>query len=287
MKKQLLQLSALALCGLAFAHHINVGLSNPNGEEIMTHVVVYHQPSSGNIGVPPYATAHSAHEHSTSLADGDSFQFISGAGLLEEVVFSASDFADIANATDQEVVASINDQLVTGEVLNDNGHFLFRSFLGGPLQTVTLSEGNGGLAKLDFAAGTSFGSPSIELTLSIPADEHEHEEHAGHEHGLEGAAYVVLASDQPGSFQHLGQEIPLAFTPTTRRFLAAARQGLLPGFIGTLDRNADAMAEVPVELLQPILGPELPDALYFSYFVISHGEIAFVSNVFTADIVSE
>ncbi len=258
-----------------------------DGEEILTEVVVYHQPVSGNFGVPPYVGAFGEHDHSVGLDEGDSFSFATQSGVVETVTFHAADFADIGAATDHEVVAAINAQLVTGEALTQNGYFFFRSFEGGAQSGVSLFEENGGLAKLNFAPQSHSGSDAIELTLSIPLEDGHGHEHDHASSGLEGALYYVLASDELGSFDFLEGHLPIAMTPTMRKFYAAARQGLLPGFIGNLDDNADAFASVPVDLLQPILGPELPEALYFAFFVIAPDapEVAFVSNVFTAHVV--
>ena len=134
------------------------------------------------------------------------------------------------------------------------------------------------LAALQLPGDAASGDDVVRLVLSVPADHHglHHDDLAGH-------PYVLLVSGTPARFGHGGHALPFAPDAITRKMLAATKAGLLPTFLGELDDNADALAELPIADLRAVLGDEMPSELYFAYFVQNdtRTQNLFVSNRFT------
>lgn len=282
-KKMLLGAGALALGASVFAHHIAVGLSSQFGGEIVDQIVFYE--SAQTFGVPAYALGSAAHHF--HLTDGDSFFVSNETGATDEITIRAQDFADMTDASMEEIVAAIESQLTVGHVTTVNNTLTFHGATGGDTSSITLAAGAGGvMSDLDLQPGTVFGSKDIGFTLSVPSDEHEHggdEDHIGdHAH----APYVLVGGLTPGVTPIDGVEVPLAVDATVHRFLRAANAGLLPGFVGELDENADAEVVFPSSLLSKFFPNGTPDELHFAYVAFDgHGEATYASNRFTVKFV--
>lgn len=274
--------AALLTGGVALAHHIPVPLSHADGKEILTDVVLYSQPK--NVGVPGYIVSTVGHEDEVALTDGASFSVHATGGLTETVVFQASDFPDIAHATDEQVVVVINSQLTIAVAETQNGFFALRAVEGGPGHSISLAEGPGRpLLALGFEESDQSGSDAIEMVLSIPSDGHEDD-------GADKLAqhpYLVFASSGEGSFLFHGVEVPIARDHVTASFIQAVREGELPSFFSRLNEGADARAVVSLDQVQDLLGTDLPDELHFAYVVFSpdYSSVEFVSNRFTVHVV--
>jgi len=280
-KKILLGVGALALGASVFAHHIAVGLSSQFGGEIVDQIVFYE--NAQTFGVPAYALGSSAHHF--HLTDGDTFFVSDGNGASDEITIRAEDFADMSDASMEEIVAAIGAQLSVAQVTTVNNTLTFHGTTGGDTSSITLSSGAGSaMADLELSPGTAFGSKDIGFTLSVPAD-HEHGDE-DHIDDFAHAPYVLVGGLTPGVTPIDGVEIPLAVDTTVLNFLRATKTGLLPGFVGELDDNADASTSFPSALLSKFFPNGTPDELHFAYVVFDgHGEATYASNRFTVKFV--
>ena len=244
-------------------------------EKFLTELVYYQK--LGNVGVPAYTM--NMGDMTYNLSHGSSFSVSDGAGQTEEVVFDAADFADIGAATMDEVMDAINAQVTGSEAMVDSGMLMLRGLQGGPDAELTLAEGTGGaLATLGFAADTMMGAEDVELKLITDVGD------APMEHHLAGHTYMLVMSTTAGETQAAGKTVPLAIDETTLLGLRAIEFGLLPGFVGTLDQNGEALATFDTALLKKMFPAGAPDELYFSFVVFDPGltSLEFASNRFDA-----
>lgn len=266
----------LLLVGVALATHVPVPLSSVFGGDVLSSIVYY--TSDGNLGVPAYVIGGEIGDGGDDgagfhLDDGDAFTVTTADGSSETVTFSAADFADIGEATQDEVVAVLDGQLTLAEAALDNGHVVLRGLQGGSSAALILTDGPGSpLAALDVGAGLTSGASDIELTISAPAE-------AG---DLSGKPYLLVASTTPGVIPVAGFEVPLLYDATTAQIMRAAQLGVVDGFLGTLDANNDALAVFETDLLAKLYPDGAPPALLFAYVVFdeSLSQIEFVSNAF-------
>ncbi len=285
---------AAALSALAFAHHLPLGLSHSDATEILSEVKFF--TNVGTFGVPPYqhGEAEAEHDDTITLAHGDSFSVMDASGSSETIVFESSDFPDIANATFEEVEDVISAKSALVEAFHFNDFVILQGMQGGETASLTVVDGAGSpLSKLGVLPGVSSGSRDLLLDISVPAGpldggasglEHDDDDHGDGDHGLAHAPYVLFVSATPGSFNLLGHEVPIGVDALTVDALIAALNFQLPGFYGWLNDTEDAQVTLAGDLLEQAFAPaSYPDALYFSYVVLSEelNEIKYVSNRFT------
>lgn len=277
--KMLAPLGAMALLSsIASAHHVPVGLSYVKGEEIVAEITLYKTTSSS--GLPAYVLSIGEAEGTFGLHPGATFTVADGQGHLDTVVFDRSMFADISQATADEIVDAVEPQLTVAELREENGYFLLAGAAGGSTATLTLKDGVGSpLATLGIRSGIYVGAGQIALTLSVPADT---------QLDLSGQSYTVFASTTAGSTDIGGKQVPFAFDATTAKVLRASAAGVLPGFLGTLDGNSDSAASIDPAVLDAMFPAGLPSKIELAYVVYATNltTVDYVSNVFTIHIVN-
>jgi hypothetical protein len=278
MNTKQLTLSLGALVGLgavALAHHVPVELSFLQGKEILTGVV--YQMNAPNPGIPAYRVGSGEidEHHGMALGHGDSFSVSDGSGAVDTVVFDAADFADIGDVQVHDVVAAINAKATLFEAFEDNAYMVFRALNGGQSSTLATTDGIGApLSKLQIPNGTSQGTDEVRLVISTPEDT-----------SFELHPYLVIASTTLGDTPLGNDTLHVLPDDTTALFAQLTRLGVLPGFAGFLDANGDAEAVVSGSSIQRLYGVTAPDALHFSYLVLSKdgSAVELVSNAFTVD----
>jgi hypothetical protein len=275
-QKQVLFGLAVAVGGVVSAHHLPAGLSHKQGPEVLTNVNYFKEASQA--GIPAYhlSTDEVTHGAVIPLAEGDGFTLTGTGGIAETVVFEAADFADISNATVEEVVQAIAQKSTLAEASEDNGYLVMHGDeAGGSGTSLGLEDGPGApLAKLSFGAGTLAGSDTLDLEISVPSGGPN----------LPFQPYVILTSATPGTFLQKGVEVPLGKDASTREFLSLALQGLLPGFAGRLDANSDSRATLDLTWIDAIYGTsQAPYDVRFAVVVFSPdmSQVDYVSNAFT------
>jgi hypothetical protein len=257
---------ALAFAAAALAHHIPVALSTAYGEQVLSTITYFDTPT--HVGVPAYRLGGDA--HSIALGDGSSFTVVDHHGAAQTVTFAAAQFADIAHAEPDEVAAAINAQLPTATAFVENNSITLRGNEGGAGASLTFTDGAGApLAALGLQPGTVNGSGDIDLVLSVPAPHHDEDGEPEAPH-LEHHPYLVVLSTTAGATPVGGGHVlPFAVDAITDLGLRATNLGLLPGFAGTLDHNADGTARIPGSLLDKLFPNGKPDALFAAYAVFS------------------
>jgi len=152
-----------------------IALSASCCANFLSKIVCFNEP--GNFGVPAYTMGMDSLAY--DLSDGASFSVSDGEGGSETVVFQSSQFADIDQASMDEVIDAINGQLTIGHALMDTDMLMVRGVAGGPDAMLTLTDGPGSpLAALAVPAATMMGTEDIELLLDteaagMPMDEGE------------------------------------------------------------------------------------------------------------------
>jgi len=273
--------SIVLLGAAAVAQMVPVALSAACCEKFLTTLEYY---NTADPGVPAYVMGMNGDDF--ALVPGSSFQLTDSAGTSEDVVFDASQFADMDHATPEEVRDAVNDQLTVGEALVDSGMLMLRGVQGGADAAITLDDGTGGpLAVMGFENGTMTGTKDIELRLATSLDD-----------GMGGVGmeplphhpYLVVMSATPGSVQVAGHTLPLGIDATTQTVLRATQLGLLPGFLGELDGNGDALTAFDTSLLPRIFPAGPPEHLYYSFVVFSQdlSSIDYVSNLFQVHVIN-
>ena len=169
-QKQILFGLAVAIGGVASAHHLSAGLSYKQGPEVLTNVNYFQETSEA--GIPAYHLSQGEVQHGAviPLAEGDGFTLTGTGGVTEDVVFQAADFADIASATVEEIVQVIAAKSALAEASEDNGYLVIHGDHGGGSATsLELQDGPGTpLAKLSFGESTLAGSDTLDLEISVP-----------------------------------------------------------------------------------------------------------------------
>jgi hypothetical protein len=274
--KQILLGLAVAIGGVASAHHLSAGLSFKQGPEVVTHVSYFQETSPA--GIPAYhvSTDEVGHQTPVGLSEGDALTLVGANGSQETIVFSAADFADIASATAEEVLEVLAAKSALADAHEDNGYLVIHGAGGGgSLTSLELQDGAGEpLAKLSFAEGTLSGSDALELQISVPTGGPD----------LAGHPYLILASATPGASQVKGTEIPIGIDGSTREFFALTMQGLLPGFAGRLDVDSDSEATLDLGWIEGVYGPQAtPFDVQFALVVFDPAltQVEYVSNAFT------
>lgn len=272
--------SWLALAGIAVAHHLHLPLSASCCEGMLGKVV--YKLSGPAKGTVPYHAGTDEH-HIHGLDQGHGFTVVDQDGTAETVVLGGS-----PEQEPQDVADALNAQLTVARAEVHNSVLFLRGTTGGDSSSLTLFEGDGNvLGLLGLQSGTEHGTTDIELTLSIPTGDGEHEHDADHAGPhLAGHPYVVAASVTPGVIDlGDGVSVGLGFDQTTEWFLRATAAGVLPGFTGTLDLDGHAQAVIPEPLLAKLFPAGMPERLDLAFVVFSQdlSEVAFASNVFSVE----
>jgi hypothetical protein len=267
---------AVAIGGVASAHHLSAGLSYKKGPEVVTNVTYFKETSQA--GIPAYhvSTGEVGHQTPIGLSEGDTLTLHGTGGSSEAIVFSAADFADIASATAHEVLEVLAAKSALADAHEDNGYLVIHGADGGGSATsLGLQDGPGApLAKLSFAEGSLSGADALELQISVPTGGPD----------LAGHPYLILVSATAGTSQVKGTEIPIGIDGSTREFFALTMQGLLPGFKGRLDANSDAEATLDLAWIEGVYGPQAtPFDVQFALVVLDPAltQVEYVSNAFT------
>lgn len=257
-----------------------IALSASCCANFLSKIVFFNEP--GNFGVPAYTMGMDALTY--DLSDGASFS-VSDGGASQTVVFQSSQFADIDQASMDEVIDAINGQLTIGHVLMDTGMLMVRGVAGGPDAQLTLTDGPGApLAALAVPPATILGTEDIELLLDTEAAGMAMDEGEAQFMHL---PYFVAMSHTPGTTDVLGAQVPIAIDTTTLLGLRATQFDLLPDFVGEIDHHGMANATFDTKLLAKLYPSGTPASLYFAFVVFSadFSRIVFVSNRFEAEIV--
>jgi len=278
-------LAASALLGsLVLAHHVSTPLSVLQGTDVLSSITYFVQ--QGSFGVVPHQRTHHEVDHHASfdLSAGASFLVDVGAGQpQEQVVLNANEFTRPGDVHLDTLLAALNAKSQKADFFDANGYVFARGLVGGASEQLALHEVSGGLlAQIGFEPGPQFGSDALHLELSIPAPGTG----GAPSIDLAGRPYVLLASTSTGSFTAFGKQIPLALDASLTGFLNAAWGGVLPGFVGVLDAQADGQARIEKAMFESVPAASLPNALHLAYVVLKPdlSGIDFVSNRFTVTI---
>jgi hypothetical protein len=278
-------LAASALLGsLVLAHHVSTPLSVLQGPDVLSSITYYVQQSS--FGVAPHQRTLDEVDHHASfdLSGGASFLVDLGAGEVpEQLALGANEFVQPGAVHLDALLAALNAKSQKADFFDANGYVFARGQVGGASAQLGLQEISGSLlVQLGFPTGLQFGSDALQLELSIPAPGSS----GAPAIDLGGRPYLLLASTSTGSFTAFGKQIPLALDASLTGFLDAALGGLLPGFVGVLDAQADGQARIEKALFQSVPAEQLPNALHLAYVVLKAdlSGIDFVSNRFTVSI---
>lgn len=284
-KTTILTLSAALIGTSLLAHHVPVPLSSEYGTQILTDVVykIGTGPQSGVLAYVKGTENHSVHD----LHSGHGFHVVDQDGVMETVTFEAGDFVDEHDVSLDELVDVLNGKLTVARASIENSHLFLRSLTGGEGASLELIEGDGEvLQKLQVAEGLHVGSPDVRVTLSIPAEEHEHDGYLHHEGESHFAhlPYVLVASTTEGvTSLGGGLSLPFAWDEVSSKVFRATQLSLLDGFFGALDDGADGEAVLTQAQIGTMFGSETPDALHMAFVVLAPGGAlpVFVSNRFT------
>lgn len=195
------------------------------------------------------------------------------------ITFRRSQFVDIHNATPDEIIDAISEQLTNATVYEDNGHLVMVGNKPGETAQLTIANRNGTpIDKIALPADPTTGSTPVELVLSIPATDDP-------AFNFAGDRYRFVVSTTAGSSVVDGITVPLQIDAATTTFDTLAGSGQLPGFTGNLDANDDGAALLSADAVALAFGATPPAQLFLAYIVYDElNQAEYVSNVFTVDI---
>ena len=213
--------------------------------------------------------------------DGHGHHRGDGRGQQEtsRITFRRSQFVDIHNATPDEILDAISEQLTNATVYEDNGHLVMVGNKPGEAAQLTIANRNGTpIDKIALPADPTTGSTPVELVLSIPATDDP-------AFNFAGDRYRLLVSSTAGSSVVDGITVPLQVDSATTTFDSLAASGQLAGFNGNLNANDDGSALLTADAVTFAFGATPPAQLFLAYIVYDElNQAEYVSNVFTVDI---